>query len=146
MSSRFKRISVMATALLLLSFPMSAVGARMSYGKWWHLPGVEKDLDLKEQEKKELDSLFVESRRSLLDLKSVLEKERFELDNLMEQPALEEGAAVKQFEKLEKARAALAAERFRFLLGVRKILGSVRYQSLKMLFREYREKKKHLQK
>ncbi len=134
---------LMILALIWISLPAPSMGARMSYGKWWRIPHMTEQLDLKDTEKKELDQLYVESRRSLIDIKSTLEKERFELDNLMEQTTLDEEAVMERFKKLEKARADLAAERFRFMLQVRKVLGPERYQGLKMLFKEFREKGRH---
>ena len=143
MPNRLKWIMVMLPALILIALPMHSMGERRSFGKWWRLPNIAEKLQLNDAEKKELDRLYVDNRRTLIDLKSVVEKERFELNNLMEQTALDENAVMKQFNKLEKARANLAAERFRFFLGVRKVLGSERYQSLKMLFKTFLEKRRH---
>ncbi len=141
MFNKLKWILVIVPALIWIFHPMPSEGARMSHDKWWRIPSVAERLDLKDAEKKELDQLFVKSRRNLIDLKSNLEKERFELDNLMGQETLSEEAVMKQFKKLEKARANLAAERFRFLLQVRKVLDSERYQNLKILFKEFRDKR-----
>ena len=143
MANKLKWIMVMVPALILIALPMKSMGERRSFGKWWLLPSIAERLQLNEAEKKELDRLYVENRRSLIDLKSVVQKERFELGHLMEQSTLDEDAVMKQYNKLEKARANLGAERFRFFLGVRKVLGSERYQSLKMLFKTFREKRRH---
>jgi Spy/CpxP family protein refolding chaperone len=110
-------------------------------GKWWHVPRLEKQLALSSEEITNLDDLFVNSRRKLIDLKSALQKERFELENLLEKESVDETAVTQQFKKLEKARSNLASERFRFLLEVRKILGLERYQRLRNSFREMRQKR-----
>ena len=143
MDNKLKWMIVMVPALMLIALPMTSMGAKRSFGKWWYLPNISERLQLNDAEKKELDRLYVENRRSLIDLKSVVEKERFELDNLMEQTRLDEDAVMKQFNKLEKARANLSAERFRFFLEIRKVLGAERYKSLKMLFKTFREKRRH---
>jgi Spy/CpxP family protein refolding chaperone len=114
-------------------------------GKWWHMPRVAKKLELSKEEKKELDDLFVKSRRRLIDLKSTIEKERFELENLLESETLDETATMEQFKKLEKAREDLSTERFSFLLKVRKYLGFGRYQYLKTFFGEHQMRKRHEQ-
>ena len=145
MDNKLKWIVVMVPALILLSLPVPSMGEKGSFGKWWFLPNIAERLKLNDAEKKDLDRLYVENRRSLIDLKSVVEKERFELANLMEQTTLDEEAVMKQFSKLEKARADLDAERFRFFLDVRKVLGSERYQSLKMLFKTFGEKRRHIE-
>ena len=143
MANKLKWIMVMVPALILIALPMHSMAEKRSFGKWWRLPNIAERLQLNDAEKKELDRLYVDNRRSLIDLKGVVEKERFELGNLMEQTTLDEDAVMKQFNRLEKARANLGAERFRFFLGVRKVLGSERYQSLKMLFKTFREKRRH---
>ena len=48
----------------------------------------------------------------------------------MDSKALNDDAIYKQYEKLEKARADLGMERFKFLLEVRKIVGYERFQEL----------------
>jgi Spy/CpxP family protein refolding chaperone len=113
----------------------------MPHGKWWRSPRAVKQLDLTEEEKGKLDDKFVESRRRLIDLKSNVERERFEVDNLLDSEVLNEDAVREQFKKLEAARGALSAERFNFLLEVRQILGFERFQKVKALSELRRHKK-----
>ena len=121
--------------------PLISMAQEIPSGKWWRMPRLSEGLDLSNPEKQALDDLFVDSRRKLIDLKSVVEKERFELETLLEKETLDEAAAMEQLKRLEKARSDLAGERFRFLLQVRKTLGFERYQQLKSLFRGFREKR-----
>ena len=121
--------------------PFVSMAQEIPSGKWWRMPRLSEGLDLTNQEKQALDSLFVDSRRKLIDLKSAVEKEQFELETLLEKETLDEKAAMEQLKRLEKARSDLARERFRFLLRARKTLGFERYQQLKSLFRGFREKR-----
>jgi Spy/CpxP family protein refolding chaperone len=114
-------------------------GRGMPPGKWWHNPQMSKELNLSEPERTKLDEEFRNSRRKLIELRSTVERERFELENLLELQALNEAAVMEQFKKLEKARASLAAERFSFLLQVRKTLGPERFQRLKTYYRQFRQ-------
>ncbi|MEA3224279.1 MAG: periplasmic heavy metal sensor [Thermodesulfobacteriota bacterium] len=132
--------------LIWVSLPGISLAQESPPGKWWHLPRISKDLNLSDQEKSELDKLYIDNRRKLIDLKSVLERERFELGNLLEQETLDEAAVMGQFKKLEGARANLATEHFRFLLGVRKIVGFERFQRLEMISRKFRSEKMSRQK
>jgi Spy/CpxP family protein refolding chaperone len=129
------------TLLLLLSSPAIAIGQDLPSGKWWHNPRVSQQLNLNETEKSKLDKEFVDSRRRLIELKSSVEREQFELENLLESEALDEAAVMEQFKKLEKARASLSSERFNFLIQVRKILGLDRFQRIKMFYRKSRHHK-----
>jgi Spy/CpxP family protein refolding chaperone len=111
------------------------MGQNMPNGKWWKDPRVVKELNLTSGESQRLDQLFVKSRRRLIDLKNQVEKEQFEYQTLMESPDLDEAAVKRQLKKLEKARSALNAERSRFVVGVRKILGRDRFQRLQQIYR-----------
>ena len=113
--------------------------AQVPAGKWWHIPGVVKKLQLTDDHIKQLDEVFVQNRRKLIDFKSALEKERFELQNLLDKDRLDEKAVLDQFTKLQAARSKLEAERFSFLMEVRKILGRERFQHLETLVKDFRD-------
>ncbi|MDY6990781.1 MAG: periplasmic heavy metal sensor [Thermodesulfobacteriota bacterium] len=137
-----KKVLVGTVLFVWLFAPMAATAQEIPPGKWWRLPRVAEHLNLSGEEKSQLDELFLQSRRRLIDLKSALERERFELDNLLEQETLDEKGVMDRFRKLEKARSVLADERFRSLLEARKILGFERYQQLKILVREFKKGKR----
>jgi Spy/CpxP family protein refolding chaperone len=143
MCQRLKGIFILVTAIVWVFVPMDSQGARMPLGKWWHTPRVAEQLNLNGREKEQLDELFIQTTRRMIDLRSAVERERLELSILMDKEAMDEDAVKGQFKKLEQARASLAAERFRFILAVRKILGAARFQSLKTLVWESREKRRN---
>ena len=145
MFHRLKGILVVMPALFWVFVPMDSQGARMPLGKWWRMPHVAEQLNINGREKEQLDDLFIQTRRKMIDLKSAVEKERLELGILMDKETLDEDAVRGQFKKLGQARAHLAAERFRFILAVRKILGAERFQSLKALFWASRGQRLHRQ-
>jgi len=126
-----KRSFIGVLALILFLLPINAMAQRMKYGKWWQRPEIAKQINLTDEEKTRLDNQFVESRRKMIDLKSNLEKEQFELENLLEAKDLDEKAVRKQRQRLEEARSALGAERFELILQTRKILGYERFQQVK---------------
>jgi uncharacterized membrane protein len=140
MSKRVFSKKVLTGVLLWIPLisPPIAVGKDMPLGKWWHNPRVSEQLNLSEEEKSTLDALFVESRRKLIDLKSSVEREQFELENLLESKVLDEAAVMEQFKRLEKARGNLSTERFNFIPGVRKTIGFERFQRLKMFHQKLR--------
>ena len=145
-----KKILGAILVVMLMCAPLVSVAQEVPSGKWWRIPRLSERLNLSHEEKSQLDDLFVNSRRRLIDLKSAVERQRFELENLLEKETLDEKAVVDQFKKLEKARSDLSRERFHFLLEARKTLGFERYQQLTILFREFRKGKhaggRHLRK
>lgn len=130
------------SAALVSAVEGRSVGSAVPRGKWWKMPRLAEELNLTDEEKNQLDDLFLDYRRRLIDLKSPMERGWLELDNILEKEDLDEAAAMEEFEKVKVARSNLATERFRFLLDVRRILGSDRYQRLKALFREIRKEMK----
>jgi len=117
--------------IILLALTSNALGRDGAPGgKWWHDSSILKKLNLTEQESEKIDALFVESMRRMIDLKSAVEKERFELRNLLENKTGNDSAVKEQFKNLEKARSAIALERLQFLIKVREILGIKRFREL----------------
>ncbi len=131
-------LSKIFSALFLLVFVISpAVVTAKDFppGKWWHNPKASEKLNLSDEEIKMLDKQFVDSRRKLIKLKSIVESEQFELDNLFDSENINQKEAMKQFDKLGQAKKNLSTERFRLLLEIRNILGLERFRQLK----EYRQ-------
>lgn len=131
-------LSKIFSALFLLVFVISpAVVTAKDFppGKWWHNPKASEKLNLSDEEIKMLDKQFVDSRRKLIKLKSIVESEQFELDNLFDSENINQKEAMKQFDKLGHAKKNLSTERFRLILEVRNILGLERFRQLK----EYRQ-------
>ena len=137
---KHKTTLVACMLLVWILSPALCLGEMGSPGKWWRLPQVTEKLNLNENQKTQLDELFVKSHRKMIDLKATVQKERFELDNLLDKQTLDEAAIMTQYDKLKRARIIMGDERFMFLLEVRKIIGPERYQELKVLFREFRGK------
>jgi hypothetical protein len=128
-------------ALILFTpfiFQGDALSQETVIGKWWCNPIITRRVNLEQQERKLLDEKFLETQRRLITLKTGVEREQFELENLIEKETLNEDAIMAQFRKLEKARDDLSAERFRFLLEVRKIIGLQRFQAIKMVFQAFK--------
>jgi hypothetical protein len=136
-----RRFQIGLLLFIWVVLPANSLAQDVPSGKWWRLPRVAERLSLTDDEKGQLESLFVDNRRKLIDLKAGLERERFELENLLEGEELDEAVVMEQFKRLEGARTNLAREHFRFLLEVRKIVGFERFQSLKTFYRLWRQER-----
>jgi len=134
-----KRYLIVLSAGLLLALSGLVYAQDTPSGKWWRLPKIAEEIKISQDEVKMLDDLYVQNRRKLIELKSGLEKQRFELDIIMEKDPLNETEVMDQYKRLEEARSNLAVERFRYLLEVRKIVGSQRYYRLKSIQKEFRK-------
>ena len=136
-------LSKIFSTLFLLVFvisPTVVMAKDFPPGKWWHNPQASEKLNLSDEEIKMLDKQFVDSRRKLIKLKSIVESEQFELGNLLDSENINQKEAMKQFDKLGQAKKNLSTEHFRLILEVRNILGLKRFRQLKELNKQRRQK------
>jgi Spy/CpxP family protein refolding chaperone len=126
---------LVATAILL--FPSISSATDIPPGRWWRVPYFSEQLNITDQQKEELDSLFDHNRDRLQELKKQMEQEKRDLMEMIDQEHLNENAATGQMKKLENTRTILSATRFSYSLEVRKLLGHDRFQQLKTLYRNW---------
>ena len=100
-------------------------------GTWWKTPEVAKDLNLTTEEQKQLNDLYLENRRKMVDFQSQVKKERIELEKLFDAESLNEAECLDQFRKIQNTKEHKAVENFSFIANVRKLLGKDRFQRLK---------------
>jgi Spy/CpxP family protein refolding chaperone len=130
------RKSVWSGLLFLVVFlPSTLLAQEIMPGKWWQDKTIIKELKLTENEKKELDNKYIENRRKMIDLKSQIEKNRFELDILLGMKVMDKKKVMEYYGNLEQARGKLSRQRFEMLIGVRETIGAERFQELKTLHR-----------
>ena len=110
-------------------------------GKWWRVPEVMENLKMTKEEQAKLDEMFVETQRKLIDFRGRLDKENFELNQLLEKKEFDADACLNQFKKSSEQQTNISTEQFRFTVMVRKLLGFERYQSLKTNYHEWRREK-----
>jgi len=120
--------------LALVLGPLSAAAQEFPMGKWWHDRRAVGQLNLTDDEIRVLDEQYVKTRRILFDLKKEVDRQRFELDTLLEKDSSTRPELMSQFEKLENARADLSRVRFNFILEARETLGPERFMKLKLFF------------
>ena len=115
--------------------PSTILAQEMMHGKWWNNSGISEEIKLTDSERKMLDEKYTESRRKMIDLKSEVEKERLELDIVLDNQDASRDQIAERFDSLEKARAKLSKARFGLLIEVREVIGAERFQSLKEMHR-----------
>lgn len=112
----------------------------MPPGKWWKMPKAVEEFSLTQDEQEELDRMYLEQRRRMIDSRGELQKERLELEQLIDsrifdKSACDKSACMESFKKVQQATNKLGMERFKFLVQVRELLGFERFQQLKTEFR-----------
>ncbi len=114
-------------------------GIKIPPGKWWRMPKIAQAINITLDEKEALDDIFLKSRRKMIDLKGVLEKELLELGVLLEKKDFNKDFCLERFKEAQKARTNLAMERFSYFLEIRRVLGQDRFQELKEKHRSFRK-------
>jgi Spy/CpxP family protein refolding chaperone len=133
-----KRILIGILMIFMISLPEFAGGQDIPTGKWWYNQKVVQNLNLTQGEIRQLDQLYVDSHRRLIELKNAVEREQFELDTLLGKKTVDDAAVRQQFKRLERARTDLADERLGFVIRVREIIGADRFQQLKTSYKKWR--------
>ncbi len=119
---------LISVAILLIA--VNAFAQSAPSGRWWRSPRIVKALNLTGGEVQQLEKAYGKSRREMIRLKNKVEKEQFELENMMGQRKVNDADIRKQNRKLEKARSDLADAKFAFVIDVRRIIGHARFQQL----------------
>jgi Spy/CpxP family protein refolding chaperone len=133
-----KKVWVGLLLIFMINLPGLASGQDAPSGKWWYNQKIVQNLNLTQNEIRQLDQLYVKSHRKLIKLKNAVEREQFELDTLLGQKKVDDVKVRKQFKRLESARTDLADERLGFIIRVREIIGVERFQQLKTSYKKWR--------
>ena len=105
-------------------------GFKMPHGKWWKIPAVTEELKITDSEQKKLDKLYIDSRRKMIDLKATVEKEKLELEIILDGENFSKKSCMNQYKKLQTAKDKLAAERFYFIVEARDLFGQERFAKI----------------
>ncbi len=135
-------IGFMGILLCFAQVPLIAKGKHPTHTKWWQNQRLVEQLQLDVDTVSKLEEQHYQSKMVLIDLRAEVKKARLKLDTLMEKEVLAESDLYDAFDNLEELRTKLAKERFRYLLEVRKLIGSENYMTLKKIVKRMEHGKK----
>jgi len=102
-------------------------------GEWWNNPRTVEQLKLTDDQRKAMDSILMEHRKTLIDLKASLEKAELGMQPLLSADQPNETQVLAQIDKVAQARADLEKANARFLLGLRRKLTPDQWKQLQEL-------------
>ena len=129
---------VIATVLLLSD--VFAFHAPLIGGKWWQRPAVKEKLQLTPDQTRTINTIWMEYKKRIIDLKGNLEKAYLDLEHLMNQPTVNKESAYALAERIGKLQASQAEERIKIAIDIRGGLSVEQFERLKTLRREFSEK------
>jgi Spy/CpxP family protein refolding chaperone len=96
-----------------------ALGPRGAHGRWWNDPAMVEKLKLTDEQRKSMDSILLEHREKLIDMRATVDKAELQMEPLMRDDQPNEARILAQIDKIAQARADLEKANARFLLAIR---------------------------
>lgn len=88
-------------------------------GRWWNNPRIIERLKLTDDQRKDFDSILLQHREKLIDLRANVEKAELEMEPLVRADQPNETQILAQIDKVAQARAELEKANARYLLAIR---------------------------
>ncbi len=107
-------------------------------GRWWNDPQMVQQLNLTDQQKKQMDDIYLQHRLKLIDLFANLQKQETLLHPMIEADQPDEAKILSQIDAVAQARADLEKANARMLFDIRKTLTPDQWQKLKTMRSEHR--------
>ena len=137
-TSRF----LFATLVAAVAFPALALAqADIPDGKWWKRPRLAAEINLSDQQAREIETIFVRTRPRLIDLRADLEKKQLALQVSMEDKAVDRHHVEKEIEAVENARAELQKARALMILDMKQVLRHEQWERLLQMQQNVRERR-----
>jgi len=107
------------------------------FGRWWDNPQMAQQLNITDQQKKQMDDIFLQHRLKLIDLHANLDKQETLLQPMIEADQPDETKILSQIDAVAQARAELEKANARMLFDIRKTLTPDQWQKLKTMREEH---------
>lgn len=109
----------------------------MEDGKWWQRPGVKDTLQLTPDQIDRINTIWIEHKKRIIDIKSDIEKTYLDLENMMSQPMTDRQEAYKLAERLAQLHSQQTENRIKMAIDIRQELSIEQFEKLKGLQREF---------
>ena len=121
-----------------LSLPnLFAFNSPMESGKWWYRPGVKDTLQLTPDQIDTINTIWMEHKKRIIDIKGDIGKTYLDLENMMSQPMTDIQGAYKLAERLAQLHSQQTENRIKMAIDIRQELSIEQFEKLKGLRREF---------
>jgi Spy/CpxP family protein refolding chaperone len=130
-----ERIWLWLLVLAAMGGPVYAqVGlADLPPGKWWINRRVIQQLELTREQQQKIESIWMEDRKELIDLKAELDKSQLDLAELIRREVVDEAAALAAFDRVQGARMTLERKTFLMRIRIKNVLTAQQQRRLEEL-------------
>ena len=105
----------------------------MAGGKWWLQPAIKDKLQLTLDQIEKINKIWIEHRKRIIDTRGEIEKTYLDLENLMDQAAVDKQEAYQLAERLGQLHAQQAEQRIKMTIDIRQELSVEQFDKLKGL-------------
>jgi Spy/CpxP family protein refolding chaperone len=106
-------------------------------GKWWYRPGVKDTLQLTPNQIDTINTIWLEHKKRIIDIKGDVGKTYLDLENMMSQPMVDKQEAYKLAEKLGQLHSQETEKRIKMAIDIRQELSIEQFEKLKSLRMEF---------
>ncbi|HEX3987729.1 MAG TPA: Spy/CpxP family protein refolding chaperone [Acidobacteriaceae bacterium] len=110
------------------------------FGRWWNDPQLAQQIGLTDQQKQQMDQIFLQHRLKLIDLNANLEKQEVMFRPMIEADQPDETKILAQIDAIAQARADLEKADARMLFDLRKTLTPEQWTKLKAMRMQHRDR------
>lgn len=100
-------------------------------GTWWRNTELAQKIGLTDDQTKQMEQIYQQSRLELIDKVAAVQKQEAQLDPLIQSDNPNESLVLAQIDKVAQARAELEKSHARMLLGIRRLLSADQWNKLK---------------
>lgn len=111
--------------------------------KWWEHPRIQEKLQLDDAQIQQLNDIFYRYQKSLVDLRSRVEKAQLDLEHAMKQENWNENEIMNLARQAIEARNQVELKQLEMALQMRKVLTPQQWEELQKLRRQVREHMMH---
>jgi hypothetical protein len=109
----------------------------MESGKWWYRPGVKDTLQLTPDQIDTINTIWMEHKKRIIDIKGDIGKAYLDLENMMSQPMTDRQGAYKLAERVAQLHSQQTENRIKMAIDIRQELSIEQFEKLKGLRREF---------
>ncbi len=102
-------------------------------GKWWTNRRVIQQLELTREQQQRIESIWMEDRKELIDLKAELDKSQLDLAEMIGREVVDEAAALAAFDRVQGARMTLERKTFLMRIRIKNVLTAQQQRRLEEL-------------
>jgi Spy/CpxP family protein refolding chaperone len=135
-------VKLLAGALLFAALAPASLATppELPEGKWWKRPRLAAEINLTDDQAREIESIFSRARPELIDRKAELEKRQGELQDTLDANADRRTISTK-VEAVENARAGLQKARILMVLDMKQVLKPDQWDRLVRMREQLRERR-----